>query len=1157
MHITRLRLLGFKSFVEPAELVIERGLTGVVGPNGCGKSNLLEALRWVMGETSYKNMRASSMEDVIFSGTNARPARNIAEVTIHLDNRNRKAHPAFNDDDNLEITRRIERDNGSHYQINGKPVRARDVQLLFADASTGARSPALVQQGRIGEIVSAKPAQRRFILEEAAGITGLHSRRHEAEIKLRGAESNLERLQDIIGQMDSRLSGLKRQERQVKRYRELAREIEQLQIIALYSDFVSFRSAAKQAEIKLQEVLAVVGEKTTQEAQIRQLHVKSSAQIPALREREMITAAVMQRLNIESDQLTREQETQQARKDELAKRRTQYDADLAREENSLKEDQQRLKSFQGELQDLQKASNNNDKARQQASTQVEKAQSVLTSAEQQSLSLGTQFAEQKAQFKAFEREQLEKQASTSALLVKSDKLAEEQTELDRQLSQIADFDELARLIEEKSTALQELETKLTASEQDIEQARSDESARLLEQMDAKTKLSTLVAEISTLEKLLRSPSSNDDLPVLDEIIVTAGYETALGAALGDDLDASLNIHADLYWREYEDDTSSPLETTQALPEGVIPLKQLVTAPAALSRRLLMTGIVERVEGDLQQSKLSAGQRLVSVEGDLWRWDGFVARADAPTSAARRLSQKNDLEQLQSSLEQAQKKAEQTQKAAQKAQDARQQLQARLQDFKNRHADMRREFEQQRSSLAKAEQLASAQRARLQSIHLTRADLLERHALETDRLQDLAMELAKSDQLTQLQMRVEKQSGDLTLLRTNYLEAKAHMDGLEQENSNRIARINRLETEISQTNKRQQQANEHVKTLTIRRKEDETELADLTDLPAQIDAKRQVLNSQLVKAQEQSQLAGDQLQQGENTLREIDSSLQDMQGQAASAREDRAACEARLEAANTRLGEQKQLIQTELDCAPDDCLQKAEFDADQTLPDRAELDRRLAKLMGDRERLGSVNLRADIEARELSEQIEEMSHEHTDLIEAINALRKAISGLNKEGRRRLMSAFDEINTHFEELFTSLFGGGKARLELIESDDPLQAGLEIIASPPGKKPQVLTLLSGGEKALTALSLIFAVFLTNPAPICVLDEVDAPLDDANVERFCALLDKMTKKTDTRFLVITHHPTTMSHMDRLFGVTMAEKGISQMVSVDLSTAEQYRETA
>ena len=590
---------------------------------------------------------------------------------------------------------------------------------------------------------------------------------------------------------------------------------------------------------------------------------------------------------------------------------------------------------------------------------------------------------------------------------------------------------------------------------------------------------------------------------------------------------------------------------------IIPLSQLVTAPKALFWRLEMTGIVERVSGDEQQSNLSPGQRLVSIEGDLWRWDGFVARANAPTSAARRLAQKNDLEKLQNQLERKQQDAAKAEKAAQTAMAKRQQLQVHHQELKNSFVELRRELEERRRSLQEAEQLASTQRARLEAIEVTKADLSERHTLETARLQELAGELEKADQLDKMQARVDTHTAKLTILRTNYLEAKAHLDGLEQENRNRITHIERLNTEIAQSKLRLKQTTEHIKTLAIRRKEDQRELADLKDLPEQINARRQALNSQLMKAQEQRTLAADQLQQGENGLREFERSLQDIQAQAASAREHRAACEARLEAANTRLGEQQKLIHSELECAPDDCLQKAELDADEDLPERTELDRRLSKLTNDRERLGSVNLRADVEARELGEEIEKMSLEHTDLIEAIAALRKAISGLNKEGRRRLLSAFDEINAHFEELFTSLFGGGKARLELIESDDPLQAGLEIIASPPGKKPQVLTLLSGGEKALTALSLIFAVFLTNPAPICVLDEVDAPLDDANVERFCALLDKMTKKTDTRFLVITHHPTTMSHMDRLFGVTMAEKGISQMVSVDLSTAEQYRETA
>jgi chromosome segregation protein len=1152
LHITRLRLLGFKSFVEPAELVVERGLTGVVGPNGCGKSNLLEALRWVMGETSYKSMRASSMEDVIFSGTNARPARNIAEVTIALDNRDRKAHPAFNDEDNLEITRRIERDSGSEYRINGKPVRARDVQLLFADASTGAHSPALVQQGRIGEIVSAKPAQRRFILEEAAGITGLHSRRHEAEIKLRGAENNLERLQDIIGQMDNRLSGLKRQERQVKRYRDVSRQIERLQILLYYCDWITYQATVRETEQKHQDILLVVGEKTRAEAKIRQTQIKAASRLPKLREQEMVAAAIVQRLNIESEHLEGEQQAQQKRKNELIARRTQINADLQREEQSCQEDRQRLKSFRDELVELERTTSDNGQTRKQATQQVQDIQLKLSDAEQEFLVLSNQYAEQKAQRNALQREQLEKRHSIKAIQQKHHKLDHEHSLTEQQLSQIADFDELGKQIEQQSAHLHDLEKKLQTGEKAIEKARTDESACLREQMEARSRLFTLKSEIKTLEKLLKSPTRSDDGPILEEIIVTPGYETALGAALGDDLDASLNARAELYWRDFAD---SPEHTP--LPEGTIPLIQLVTAPNVLLRRLKMIGIVEPSEGDDLQKQLSPGQRLVSVEGDLWRWDGFIARANAPTNAARRLAEKNRLEKLQNHLVEHQLASEIASKNADQAHNKRSRLEIIRKDQKHRLKKLRSKLEHTRQSQARAEHRAFAHKARLEAISATRAELIERRDLETTRLEEIKSKLAELNNLRALETLVERHTRAITTLRTNYHKAKAHEDELQLAERNRCERLGHLKDGIAHSKARLDQSLGQMKTLEARLGNDRQELAELGDLPEQTLAKRQTLDQELVKAKKQRSEAADELQRAENTLREIELSLQLSQTDSVKAREQRAACKARLDAANTRLAEQKQLIAAELDCPPEKCPQKAGLEKGEKLPERHVLERRLAKLTKDRERLGNVNLRADVEARELSAQIKEMSAEHQDLIEAIDTLRTAINGLNREGRRRLMSAFEEINNHFEALFTSLFGGGKARLELIESDDPLQAGLEIIASPPGKKPQILTLLSGGEKALTALSLIFAVFLTNPAPICVLDEVDAPLDDANVERFCTLLNEMTQKTDTRFLVITHHPTTMSHMDRLFGVTMAEKGISQMVSVDLSTAERYRQSA
>ncbi len=1155
MHITRLRLLGFKSFVEPAELVIQRGLTGVVGPNGCGKSNLLEALRWVMGETSYKNMRASSMEDVIFSGTTDRPARNIAQVTIALDNRDRKAHPAFNDDDNLEITRRIERDNGSNYTINGKPVRARDVQLLFADASTGAHSPALVQQGRIGEIVSAKPAQRRFVLEEAAGITGLHSRRHEAEIKLRGAQNNLERLQDILGQMESRLSALRRQERQVVRYRDLSRQIEQLQVLHYYMDFLDYQRVRQEAEEEHATALLVVGEKTKAESAARQLQIHAHEKLPALREREMVCAALLQRLKIAAEQLEKEHQNQQNRKKELLARRTQMEADHRREQQTVQEETERLESHTSELLTLQNSAQKDPDTRLRAVDALNKAEAELAQAEQDQLTHSQHFAEQKAELNALRRELDEKQRHLEQISQQRIKLAQEFAQGRQQLEKIADFDRLMEQIATLDKQVQKLDKDQQNCAQDLQNARATENEALRQHMQTDSAAQTLSAQISSLEQLLASSASDHERPVLDDIKVAPGYEMALAASLGDDLEASLNDKADLYWRKIGQNSEKGSANLPSLPKGTLALSAFVEAPEVLADRLHMTGIIERGQGDELQNSLLPGQRLVSVEGDLWRWDGYGTRADAPTMAARRLTEKNRLKQLRTRFKEHEQAASKSKKAHQQARIALETLDQRHTELQKKYAEHRSELEKNRRDLTEAERSAASQRARLEAISATKKDLVERHQAQTDRLKEIEQQLQNAVDLDQLENKLAKQTTTLGKLRGTYHEAKAFYDGLEQEQRTRQSRKAHLQDEIKRLTTKLSQSDKYIKTLEERQQKEERELDALRDLPDQTKTRRSQLNDELTSAEHQRKSAADQLQEGENVLREIERSLQNLQAEAIGAREQRAASSARLEAASNRLAEQKALIIAELDCPPDDCLQKAGLSDADELPGREQLTRDLARATSDRERLGGVNLRAEMEARDLAREIEEMGAEHHDLTEAISALRTAISGLNKEGRRRLLAAFNEINGHFEALFTSLFGGGKARLELVESDDPLQAGLEIIASPPGKNPQVLSLLSGGEKALTALSLIFAVFLTNPAPICVLDEVDAPLDDANVERFCKLLDEMTQKTDTRFLVITHHPTTMSHMDQLFGVTMAEKGISQMVSVDLSTAEKYQE--
>ncbi|MCF6200094.1 MAG: AAA family ATPase, partial [Hyphomicrobiaceae bacterium] len=999
MHITRLRLLGFKSFVEPAELVIERGLTGVVGPNGCGKSNLLEALRWVMGETSYKNMRASSMEDVIFSGTNKRPARNIAQVTIALDNRDRKAHPAFNDDDNLEITRRIERDHGSQYQINGKPVRARDVQLLFADASTGAHSPALVQQGRIGEIVSAKPAQRRFVLEEAAGITGLHSRRHEAEIKLRGAQNNLERLRDIMGQMESRLSALRRQERQVVRYRDLSRQIEKLQILHYYLDFLDYQSVLQEAEEHHTKALLVVGEKTKAESTARQLQIEASQKLPDLRQREMVCAAIVQRLTIEAGQLEKEHQSQQNRKDELSARRTQIEADTNREQQTVHDERQRLEDFNTELQALQNSAQKDPDTRLRTVDVLNEAEAELAQAEQDRLANSQHFAEQKAQLNALHREQGEKLSHAEQISQQRIKLAQEFAQLRQQLEKIADFDELATLISRLGEQVQGLDEGLQNSERALQNARTAENEALRQHMQSDSTVQTLTAQISTLEKLLQSSSPDDARPLLEDIKVAPGYEMALAASLGDDLEASLNDKADLYWRQLDKNSERPAPLPP-LPEGTLALFEFVNAPEALALRLQMTGIIERGRGDELQSKLFPGQRLVSVEGDLWRWDGYGTRADAPTMAARKLAEKNRLEELRTTFNKRQQEAQKTKQAHELARTRLTELELTHTDLQKQHTERRTELEQKRRELTEAERLAASQRARLEAISSTKAELVERHQVQSQRLEQIEAELAQASDLEQLETRLGEQTVTLGKLRTAYHEAKAQYDRLEQEQRTRQSRSAHLQSEIKRITARLDQSDKYIKTLEERQKKEGLELDGLLDLPDQTKARRSQLETELAKAEQQRKTAADQLQEGENVLREIERSLQSLQAEAMQAREQRAAFEARREAASSRLAEQSTLITAELECAPDECPQKAGLTENEKLPGREQLVRDLARASKDRERLGGVNLRAEMEARELAREIEEMGGEHRDLTEAINALRTAISGLNKEGRRRL-------------------------------------------------------------------------------------------------------------------------------------------------------------
>lgn len=1152
MKFSRLRLLGFKSFVEPGEFVIERGLTGIVGPNGCGKSNLVEALRWVMGESSYKNMRASGMDDVIFSGSGTRPARNTAEVTLFLDNSDRSAPSAFNDADELQVSRRIEREAGSLYRINGKEARAKDVQLLFADQSTGARSPSMVGQGRIGELIQAKPQARRALLEEAAGISGLHTRRHEAELRLKAAEQNLERLDDVVGELESQIESLKRQARQASRFKNLSADIRKAEATLLHLRWTLAKTQEGEARSALATATALVGDRAATQMNAAKEQGISAHRLPDLRDAEAAAAAAFQRLSIARSQIEEEAGRIRTRQAELERRLQQLDGDIAREERMVRDNADVLERLRAEEAALN--SENAGAAEREATTRAafEQAASTLAQSEAKLAALTAERAEAAAS-----RHQIERTLRETA--ERRDRFARQLADVDRELSDILakvaglpDPAEKQILVEQALALLEESEAAAEQAEQSVIDARGAESAARPPLQDARAELARIETEARTLAKILNAASGDLFPSVLEQISVERGFETALGAALGEDLDVPLDRNAPVHWGESEIQPGDA-----ALPEGIRSLASMVRAPAQLARRLAQIGIVEAADGRRLQGLLAPGQRLVSREGALWRWDGLTASADAPTAAAQRLAQKNRLAELDAEAVQATLVLRQAEEALAQAEQALRQASEAERTTRQAGREAQHRLDAARNALAEAEKAGGELSSRRAALDEARARIVDSHEETSAAFVEAEMLLQDAPDLGDLQLQLEQSSANVSRDRAALADARAVHEGLRREAEARTRRLDAIGAERGNWLARAENASTQIASLGERKAEAEAERERLADAPDEIDAKRRALLSQLTEAETLRKAAADRLQEAENRQAELDKAATSAIQSLAEARETRARAEERLTAADERRLEVEARIQETLNTPPHLVIRHTGLEADDPMPEMPEIERQLDRLKIERERLGAVNLRAEEEQKELSERLETIVSEREDIIEAIRKLRQAIQSLNREGRERLLAAFDVVNSHFQRLFSHLFGGGTAELQLIESEDPLEAGLEILARPPGKKPQTMTLLSGGEQALTAMSLIFAVFLTNPAPICVLDEVDAPLDDHNVERFCNLMDEMAKTTETRFVIITHNPITMARMDRLFGVTMAEQGVSQLVSVDLQAAEAMREAS
>ncbi len=1153
LQFTRLRLSGFKSFVDPTEILIEPGLTGIVGPNGCGKSNLVEALRWVMGETSAKRMRGGEMDDVIFSGSATRPSRNLAEVMLMLDNSGRDAPAQFNEAEAVEILRRIDRGSGSTYRVNHREVRARDVQLLFADAATGAHSPALVSQGRVGALINAKPTERRALLEEAAGITGLHSRRHEAELRLKAAETNLERLDDVIATLEAQHQGLKRQARQASRYRNLAGHIRRHEAILLFLDSQAARAAFAKARDQHVEAQEAVAELSRTAASLAAEQGEAAAALPELRQAEAAAAAALQRLLVERDNLDREEAQAEAARVQAEQRLAQIQSDQERA-GTLADDAARARDeLEAERHELEAAAAAEGEALQVAERQRRDAAEAVAGSETSLDDSSARLADAEARSGALERR-------TGELAERLERLRSETGELAAERARLAEQSE-------DTAELRQAESELAAAEQALEQARQaadssgakltarrseEETAReSLRQAEAET--AKLEAEIAALTRLLEPEEAGIWPPVVDSLEVDAGFETALGAALGDDLEASPDEAAPVHWRVLAAYPAPP-----ALPAEATRLSAHVRGANVLSRRLSQVGIVpDTATGSRLQAELKTGQRLVTRDGDLWRWDGFSMKAGAPTAAATRLEQRNRLGELRTALEDKRPKLAELREEFETARGEAEQATAAERGARGVLSNAFIAAKQARERHRQVSDKASATQTRVVTIDETSQRLVVEQAETEQVLAAVHGEIAQLPDLDQLRPELAALRGALGEKRRLLAEREAQVERIRREAEARTGRLAAIERELETWGRRALEVATHAKDLSQRRSDSEQQIEALAALPEALARRREALAEQIDQAERRRQAAADALAVGETRLADADRALKSEESRLADAREHRVRSEAATEQADMVIAQLAEKVRERLECELDDILQAAEIDPEKELPERDAVEIKLGRLLRERDNMGPVNLRAEQEAAELEQQIDGLQSERADLISAIARLRQGIGSLNREGRQRLLNAFEAVNTHFSELFVRLFGGGRAHLALTEADDPLEAGLEIMASPPGKRLQVLSLLSGGEQALTALAMLFAVFLTNPAPICVLDEVDAPLDDANVDRFCTLIDELAHQTSTRFLIITHHRMTMARVDRLFGVTMAERGVSQLVSVDLEAAQSLRETA
>ncbi len=1142
MKFKSIRISGFKSFLEPTEIDLNDGLTGIVGPNGCGKSNIVEAIKWVMGENSARQMRGEGMDDVIFSGSNERPARNFAEVTIKLDNTEKKAPANFNQFNEIEISRKIERDKGSTYRVNSKQVRARDVQLIFADTATGARSSGIVSQGRISQIIEYSLDDRRIILEEAANIKGLHNRRHEAELKLNGATDNLSRLLDIENTYNEQLIELEKQGRKAARYRSVGDRLRKAEASLFLSLLNSAEKEFDELETKFEK-----SKNNVEEAQINlSKNTKSKLEIfnklPELRKIETEKAAILQSLNISKIRLEEEEATSKFTLNNVLNQITQIETDIKREIEIKDDANKTIANLLLEKDKLQLDTKDFTTKKNDASKKVNELKIKSEDADAKLSSINSEIFSIKS-----DKSDLENRINNLKEKIKNSEDQKSQFNITEDKKLINEHNKIRvnieKLIKEENNKLELIKKQLETKE-NLNINLKEKKGKI------DYDLNVMRADLHSLSSLLGyNEFKNNTLEAtIDDI---GNLQDAIGSVLGETILAPVKLdnsdEQDIsYWKEIT------TKFEEKLPKGATPIISKIKKNSILDIALIGIGIVENEKTALKlQKELSFGQALTTLKGGLWRWDGYVQPLGVQNSYSERLQQITKLRNLQDELPSKEKEEvtivneiNQNELELKKFFGTTKEIESKINLLNN-------ELNDTKLSISSLDSKINSSNILLKE-HQNILDTSQKELVDLETLSKKSLNLPT---LLADELKIRNAADQCRNELTGAMAAEQQIRNQESFQQRNLMQINNQKNDWEN---RKDEAETRIKSLKERLDNLKEDKSRLEKLPDNFVEKANELNIKIETAEQKRNLAADKLVQTETLFNEAEKLEKSSEQNLASFREVMIKVEAALNLASTKIENIEDRVYEKLRVKSKQLKEIVNLSDNEELNTSIEtLEKTVQRLLNERESLGAVNLRADEEMNEMRQKIELMSKERVDLKLAIEKLKSGIFELNKEGRQRLKDSFELVNKNFKKLFKELFGGGDAELKLVGDDDPLKAGLEILASPPGKKMQLLSLLSGGEQALTAISLIFSVFLCNPAPICILDEVDAALDDSNVSRFCNLLDKIVDETETYFLVVTHHRLTMAKMNRLFGVTMEQKGISRLVSVDLEQANKIKDIA